>query len=68
MVPYHKKLTLEEKAILDKKYNILNNNQWPEISMSDPVAQAIGLRPGYLCEILRKSQTASIAKYYRLCI
>ena len=68
MVPYHKKLSLEEKEKLDKQYNILHNNQWPEISMMDPVAQAIGLRPGHLCEILRKSQTASITKYYRLCI
>ena len=68
MVPYHKKLTLEEKVELDKKYNILNDNQWPEISMMDPVAQAVGLRPGYLCQIFRKSETASVANHYRLCI
>ena len=59
MVPYHNKLSLEEKIKLNKKFNILHDNQWPEISMTDPVAQAIGLRPGHLCEIFRKSQTAS---------
>jgi DNA-directed RNA polymerase subunit H (RpoH/RPB5) len=68
MVPHHKKLSLEEKVDLTKQFNILYDNQWPEIAVNDPVAQAIGLRPGYICEILRKSQTASITKYYRLCI
>ena len=68
MVPHHKKLSLEEKVDLTKQFNILYQNQWPEIAVNDPVAQAIGLRPGYICEILRKSQTASITKHYRLCI
>jgi len=68
MVPSHHPLSLEEKERLAKKYNIMNERQWPEISRFDPVAQAIGLRPYQLCEIQRKSPTSSVAIYYRLCI
>lgn len=68
MVPLHNPLSLEEKEHLAKKYNIMNDKQWPEISRFDPVAQAIGLRPYQLCEIQRKSPTSSVAFYYRLCI
>lgn len=66
-VPHHKVLNEEEKVKIYKKYNILRDNQLPEISRFDPVAQTIGLRPGELCEITRKSQTSVLAKYYRLC-
>ena len=68
MVPLHEPLSLEEKESLAKKYNIVNEKQWPEISRFDPVAQAIGLRPYQLCKIYRKSPTASVSIYYRLCI
>lgn len=68
MVPQHEPLSLEEKEGLAKKYNIMNDKQWPEISRFDPVAQAIGLRPTQLCKIYRKSPTSSVAIYYRLCI
>ena len=68
MVPEHIPLSLEDKENLARKYNIMNNKQWPEISRFDPVAQAIGLRPNQICKILRKSPTSSIAVYYRLCI
>ena len=40
----------------------------PEIGRFDPVAQAIGLRPGELCEIIRSSPTAITTKYYRFCL
>lgn len=68
MVPTHELLSLEEKDKLEKKFNIIKNNQWPEISRFDPVAQAIGLRPNYLCKIYRISPTACKTIYYRLCI
>ena len=68
MVPPHEPLSLEEKENLAKKYNIMNDKQWPEIDRFDPVAQAIGLRPNQLCKIYRKSPTSSVAIYYRLCI
>ena len=67
-VPTHIKLSEVEKEEAAKEFNIMNDNQWPEISMIDPVAQAIGLRPDDLCKIIRTSPTASQTIYYRLCI
>ena len=51
-----------------KKYNITDKIQFPDISRFDPVARAIGLRPGQLCHIVRPSKTAIEANYYRICI
>ena len=45
----------------------MNDTQFPEISRFDPVAQAIGIRPGEVCEILRPSPVSIVAKYYRIC-
>lgn len=67
MVPNHTVLSDEETEKLKKQYNILYDNQLPEISRYDPVAEAIGLRPNQVCKILRKSKTAITAPYYRLC-
>jgi DNA-directed RNA polymerase subunit H (RpoH/RPB5) len=67
MVPEHTVLTNDQKADIVKKYYITQESQFPEISRFDPVAQAIGLRPGQLVEIIRASPTAITAKYYRLC-
>ena len=69
MVPQHLPIkTKEEKESLEKKFNIVTQKQWPEISRFDPVAQAVGLRPNELCRIFRKSPTSSTSVYYRLCI
>ena len=46
----------------------MNDNEFPELSRFDPVAQTIGIRPGQLCEIIRPSKTAISAPYYRICI
>ncbi len=67
-VPIHTELSDEETIEIKKKYNIMDDSQWPEISRFDPVAQAIGLRPKKVCEITRPSETAITAKYYRMCI
>ena len=67
LVPPHRVLSNEEKEAVSKKYNILEDTQYPEISRFDPVAIAIGLRPGEVVEIERSSPTALITKYYRLC-
>ena len=40
------------------KFNIKDNSQMPGISRFSPVSLAIGIRPGEICEILRKSKTA----------
>ena len=67
LVPSHKVLTQDEKDKIKKKYNIKDNSQIPDISRFSPVALAIGLRPGDMCEIIRPSKTAIIAPFYRIC-
>lgn len=66
-VPKHTILNEEEKKEIIKKYNIVNVKQLPDISRFDPVAQAIGMRPGDICCIERPSKTSIISKYYRHC-
>ena len=66
MVPNHRILNDEEKEDIIKKYNIIDDNI-PEISRYDPVAQVIGLRPMQYCEILRSSKTSITSLFYRIC-
>lgn len=66
-VPKHIILNDTEIDEMKKRYNIINNTELPEISRYDPVAQAIGMRPGQICKIIRPSKTAITADYYRLC-
>jgi DNA-directed RNA polymerase subunit H len=67
LVPFHRVLTTEETIQIKKKYNIINDEQFPIITRFDPAAQAIGIRPGEVCEIIRPSKTAIWAPYYRIC-
>jgi len=67
MVPEHKILSEKEKEKIYEKYKIMQDSELPEISRFDPVAKALGLRPGELCEITRSSKTSITSKYYRLC-
>ena len=66
-VPKHVILSDEEQKELFKRYNILDIKNLPDISRFDPVAQAIGMRPGDICKIERPSKTAIISNYYRYC-
>lgn len=67
-VPPHRILSDTEKTELYEQYNVTNENeQLPTISRFDPVAVAIGMRPGQVCEIIRPSKTAIQTKYYRFC-
>ena len=50
-----------------KRYNITDKVQFPNISRFDPVARAIGLRPGQVCGITRPSKTSIESNYYRIC-
>jgi len=68
MVPEHIIITDDEVTEVRKKYNIMDDNQFPEISRFDPVAQTICMRPGQVCEIKRPSKTAIISNYYRICV
>jgi DNA-directed RNA polymerase subunit H len=67
-VPPHRVLSDKEKKDIYEKYNITRDSEMPEISRFDPVAQAIGIRPGELCEITRSSPTSITSKYYRFCL
>tara|TARA_B110000967_G_scaffold196843_1_gene227906 strand:+ start:501 stop:1160 length:660 start_codon:yes stop_codon:yes gene_type:complete len=66
-VPKHKVLTIEEVEDMKKRYNVVNDSDLPGISRYDPVAQAIGMRPGEICKITRNSKTAITSEYFRLC-
>jgi DNA-directed RNA polymerase I, II, and III subunit RPABC1 len=66
-VPKHIVLTEDEKKEMFKRYNILHVKNLPDISRFDPVAQAIGMRPGDICRIERPSKTSVISNYYRYC-
>ena len=68
LVPQHTVLTIEEVNKVMERYNITNKTQFPDISRFDPVARAIGLRPGNVCHIIRPSKTAIEANYYRVCV
>jgi len=67
LVPSHRVLSESEKINIKNTYNIIDDNQFPELSRFDPVAKAIGIRPGEVCEIIRPSKTAISAAYYRIC-
>jgi DNA-directed RNA polymerase subunit H (RpoH/RPB5) len=66
-VPKHTILNDEEVKTMKKRYNITHDTELPEISRYDPVAQAIGMRPGQICKIIRPSKTAITTDYYRIC-
>jgi len=68
LVPPHRILTDEEAEQVKMKYNITGNTQLPEISRFDPVALAVCVKPGQVCEIIRPSKTAIRSKYYRVCV
>jgi DNA-directed RNA polymerase subunit H (RpoH/RPB5) len=68
LVPPHRVISDDERTLIKTKYNITDDTQFPDISRFDPVAQAICLRPGQICEITRPSKTAIQSIYYRLCI
>ena len=68
LVPEHIIMTDAEIQQVMEKYNITHFTQFPDISRFDPVARAIGLRPGQVCKILRPSKTAITHNYYRVCI
>jgi DNA-directed RNA polymerase subunit H (RpoH/RPB5) len=68
LVPPHKIITTADVNVIKQRYNIMNDSQFPELSRFDPVAKAIGIRPGEVCEIIRPSKTSIISNYYRICV
>ena len=68
LVPEHVVMNDAEVKEVMRKYNITDTVQFPDISRFDPVARAIGLRPGQVCHIIRPSETSITTDYYRICI
>ncbi len=66
-VPKHVIMNETEITEMKTRYNIKNLTELPEISRYDPVAIAIGMRPGDVCKIIRNSKTAITSNYYRIC-
>lgn len=67
-VPKHEILSPEQASSVRTTYNLVKDEQIPSISRFDPVAVAIGMRPGQMCRIVRFSPTTGYSDYYRLCI
>lgn len=68
LVPEHTVMEESDVTIIMTKYNITDKVQFPDISRFDPVARAIGLRPGQVCHIIRPSKTSITTDYYRICV
>jgi len=68
LVPKSRVLSDEEVENLKIKYNLKTLKQLPEVSRFDPQSLAMCLRPGQVCEYIRKSPTSIESKYYRLCV
>lgn len=67
-VPKHEKVSKEDKIQLFDKFHIQQENQLPEISMFDPVAKTIMLRPGDICKITRYDKISFENIFYRMCV
>lgn len=68
IVPHHQVISISELTKVCNTYNISDMSQFPTISRFEPVSQAICMRPGQVCKITRKSQTALESVNYRLCV
>ena len=65
--PKFRVLTETEKNEVKQKFNIISDSHFPEISRFDPAALAIGIRPGEVTEITRRSPTSLESLMWRLC-
>ena len=68
LVPTHRIMNDDEVITFNQKFKITDTKMIPDINRFSPVALAIGIRPGQICEIMRPSNTAIQAPFYRVCI
>jgi len=64
LIPKHELLTKEESDQVIARFNA-TPGQFPYILSTDPVAKEIGAKPGNFVRVIRKSETAGTAVYYR---
>ncbi len=64
LVPKHEVVPIEEAVKILKELGV-RPEQLPWIRASDPVARAIGAKPGDIVRIVRKSETAGEIVVYR---
>lgn len=64
LVSKHTLLSEKEKKILFEKYHI-SIPELPKIHATDPAIQHLKAKPGDVIKVVRKSQTAGQAEYYR---
>jgi DNA-directed RNA polymerase subunit H (RpoH/RPB5) len=67
LVPPHRIMSVEEVEEL-KRTRLLKLEELPRLSRFDPVAQAICIKPGQVCEIARASRNSIVSMYYRVCV
>jgi DNA-directed RNA polymerase subunit H (RpoH/RPB5) len=67
LVPPHRIMAPKEVTELKSKKH-LKLEELPRISRFDPVAQAICIKPGEVCEIMRASRNSIVSHYYRVCV
>ena len=67
-VPKHILLDTEKEKEILEIYGIDSKRKLPYITKYDPIAKYIGMKPGNLCKIIRKSCTAGEYISYRYCV
>ena len=63
-VPKHEIMTKEEAEQVLEKYHT-KPTEMPLIYESDPAIRGLGVKPGDMIKITRKSSTADVSVYYR---
>jgi len=66
-VPEHRLLSLEEAVEVLRRLGV-KPWQLPKISVNDPIARALGAKPGDIIEIRRRSSTAGEYIHYRFVV
>jgi DNA-directed RNA polymerase, subunit H (EC 2.7.7.6) len=67
LVPRHELVPIEEAIKILRELGV-RPEQLPWIRASDPVAKAIGAKPGDIIRVIRKSETAGEIVVYRYVI
>lgn len=67
LVPKHRVLSPEEAQEVLERYKV-KPHQLPYILASDPVVKILKAKPGDIIEIIRDSETAGKAVYYRVVV